>query len=825
MVAMGIQRTRKPSVFARVVRGGLVFLFSLTLVGGGLFLLWASTLTLPAVDIISAQRRAQSTKIFDRTGEVLLYDMQQDVRKTEVALEDMSLFVQKATIAIEDDGFYNHFGIEPLSILRAVFANLQQGDLLGGQGGSTITQQVVKNVLLVQEKTLSRKLKEWVLAVKMEREFSKDEILEMYLNEAPYGGTKYGVEEASQAFFGKSAKELTLVESAYLAALPQRPSYYSPYGEHREALDARKNFALERMRSLGYITNEEYDAAVNEVVSFRPLTSGSIKAPHFVFYVIGELEQMYPDINISQANLKVITSLDWELQKEAERIVYEQAHANSETFNARNASLMAVDPRTGEVLVMVGSRDYFDDEIDGNYNIGLAKRQPGSSFKPFAYAAALEKGYTTETVVYDVRTQFSTSCDRTNLTSDDGCYSPSNYDNKFRGPMTFRNALAQSVNVPAVKALYLAGEKETIDLARRMGLTTLGDWRRYGLTLVLGGGEVSLLEMTGAYATFAREGYRYPQTSVREVWDTSGKQIFAYVPHGEQVLEPEIARSITNVLIDNNARTPAFGSNSYLYFEGREVAAKTGTTNDYRDAWIIGYTPTISVGAWAGNNNNEAMEKKVAGFIIAPMWNAFLQEYFKLYPEKTTFTKPQPIDPDIKPVLRGILLGSVSTGSSTSSGVLFPHSILHYVLKDDPRGPEPFNPAQDPQYKNWEYGVLLWRFAQGVFSTGDVEGDEAPISDTIEVVISEPEQKDVFKANETVRVVYEVDSEKPLLAVHAFFNGGGVGTTHTSSGEFLFTPGELGVEKGTKVVEVVAYDSTGARNKATVRIVIEPINE
>jgi len=565
--------------------------------------------------------------------------------------------------------------------------------------------------------------------------------------------------------------------------------------------------------------------AVNEVVEFRPLTSGSIKAPHFVFYVIGELERMYPDIDVAQANLRVITSLDWNLQKEAERIVYEQAIANSETYNARNASLMAVDPRTGEILVMVGSRDYFDDEIDGNFNIGLAKRQPGSAFKPFAYAAAFEKGYTTETVVYDVRTQFSTSCDRTNLTSDDGCYSPNNYDNKFRGPMTFRNALAQSVNVPAVKALYLAGEKETMDLAQRMGLTTLGDWQRYGLTLVLGGGEVSLLEMTGAYAAFAREGYRYPQTAIREVWDTTNKQLFAYIPHGEQVLDTEIARSVTDILTDNVARTPAFGANSYLYFEGRAVAAKTGTTNDYRDAWIVGYTPTIAVGAWAGNNNNEAMEKKVAGFIVAPMWNAFLQKYFEQYPEKYDFVAPKPLSTELKPVLRGVSPGMIGVGSSGLENVSLPHSILHYVNKDDPQGPEPLTPEVDPQYKNWEYGVLLWRFAQGIFTTSDSDVSDSPTSDTIEVYISSPKQRDVFKANETVPIEYEIESEKPLLAVHAYFNDTHVGTTHTTSGSFLFTPGELGVEEGSETIDVVAYDSTGARNKASVRIVIEPLNE
>jgi len=631
MKAWWRRKHRLRNFFLALVALGAALFFVL----GGVFLLWAATLTMPTVDSIEAQRQEQSTKIYDRTGTVLLYDMHQDVRRTVVSLDDMSDYIKNATISIEDAGFYQHFGIEPLAILRAVFKNLVAGDLFGGQGGSTITQQVVKNMLLVKDKTISRKLKEWVLAIKLERQLSKDEILELYLNEAPYGGTKYGIEEASQAFFGKSAKELTLAEAAYLAALPQAPTYYSPYGNNRDALEQRKKLVLSRMLELGYISQEEYDTAKNEEVTFRPRTGATIKAPHFVFYVISELAKTYGDANLAQANLSVTTTLDWDLQREAEQIVYEHALENVDKYNASNASLMAVDPNTGEILVMVGSRDYFDDKIDGNYNIGLALRQPGSSFKPFAYAAALEKGYTSETVVYDVRTQFSTGCDKTDLTSNNGCYSPGNYDNKFHGPITFREALAQSVNVPAVKVLYLTGIRNTIELARAMGISTLDSYKRYGLTLVLGGGEVSLLEMTSAYGVFAHDGFRYPHAAIREVRDGSGKLLEEHTLDGAQVVDPNVARTISDMLNDNVARTPAFGSNSYLYFPGRDVAVKTGTTNDYRDAWIIGYTPTIAAGAWAGNNDNSPMKKKVAGFIVAPLWNDFMNKYFELHPENT----------------------------------------------------------------------------------------------------------------------------------------------------------------------------------------------
>jgi len=799
---------------------------ALFFVAAGLFLLWASTLTLPSVDIVEAQRKQQSTKLYDRTNKVLLYDMHQDVRRTVIPFEDMSPHIKQATIAIEDAGFYDHFGIEPLAIMRAVVRNLQAGDLLGGQGGSTITQQVVKNMLLVSDKTVSRKLKEWVLAIKLERQLTKDEILQLYLNEVPYGGTKYGVEEASQGFFGKQAKELTLAESAYLAALPQAPTYYSPYGNNRDALEERKDFVLARMLELGYITNEEYAQAHEEDVEFRPFSTGSIKAPHFVFYAIDELQRMYEDIDIAQANLQITTTLDWGLEAEAERIVYDQAMKNAEKFNAHNASLMAIDPRSGEILTMVGSREYFDDQIDGNFNIGLAHRQPGSSFKPFAYAAALEKGYTMETIVYDVRTQFSTACDKTDLTSENGCYSPGNYDDRFRGPMTFRNALAQSVNVPAVKAMYLAGLEETYDVARRMGISTLDEYKRYGLTLVLGGGEVSLLEMTSAYATFAHEGYRYPHTSILEVRDGSGKVIYTRERDGEQVLGYDVAHMITDVLADNNARAPAFGANSFLYFKGRDVAAKTGTTNDYRDAWIIGYTPTIAVGAWAGNNDNGAMEKKVAGFIVAPMWNEFLQEYFRQYPEVYEFSTPPPLEDDLKPVLRGVAIGVSSPSTSTERLLVggrttTPHSILHWVQKDDPRGPVPVNPASDPQYAYWEYGVLLWRLAQGTLMLSDIVGNNEEDEDVIPVRIIEPDPGDQIRKNELIEVRVRVDDEYDITKVAYYFDGiemevlGGIDEVYT------FIPKEITLGEGTHTLLVVVYDNEGRKGGQSVEFGVD----
>jgi len=691
-----------------------IFVFGLIL--GGVLLMWVATLEIPDLSSFDQRRVLQSTKIYDRTGKILLYDLHQDVRRTVVSSENISRNIKNATIAIEDDSFYQHYGIRPLSIIRAVLANLVGGNLLGGQGGSTITQQVIKNSVLVRDKTLTRKVKEWVLAIKLERQISKDEILLHYLNETPYGGTIYGVEEASESFYGKPASDVTLAEAAYLAALPQLPTYYSPYGTHRDDLDARKNLVLTQMKKNGFIDDAEYETATKEVVEFRPQSATGIRAPHFVFFIRDYLARKYGEESLAERGYKVITTLDYDLQAKAEEIAKEWALKNKVTYNAENAAIVATDPTTGQILVMVGSRDYFDDKIDGNFNAALAERQPGSSFKPFVYATAFSEGYTPETIVFDLRTQFSTACSVANLTSEDGCYAPVNYDNKFRGPITFRSALAQSINVPAVKALYLVGLEDSIKLARDMGISTLKNKSTYGLTLVLGGGEVKLLDMVGAYGVFAAEGVKHEQTGILSIEDASGVAIETFTDASKKVLDAQAALQISDVLSDNNARAPSFGSNSPLQFAGKDVAAKTGTTNDYRDAWLVGYTPTIAVGAWAGNNDNSSMSKQVAGFIVAPMWREFMDYALTKRPEQI-FTEPNAIPTDIKPILRGIwvnanTISSDGSGSdSISQSLSGIHDILHYVQKNDPRGPYPSNPSSDAQYSYWEYPVSLWKTA------------------------------------------------------------------------------------------------------------------
>ena len=686
----------------------LMLMLSIGFIFSALILFWISTFKVPTSDSIRERRVSESTKIYDRTGKILLYDTGGNVRRSVVPITEISRHIKNATIAIEDREFYSHSGVKPTAFIRATLVNILSLDF--SQGGSTITQQVVKNLLLTSEKLISRKLKEWVLAFKLEQVLSKEDILEMYFNEIPYGGVIYGVEEASEAFFGKKAKDVTLTEAAYLATLPKAPTFYSPYGKNKEKLEQRKNLVLKEMLRNNFITGEEYTEAIAEKVSFVEKGDTSIKAPHFVFYVLDYIKNKYGDEVMNTEGLRITTSLNYELQFIAEKIAEDYATQNKKNFNAENAAMIALDPKTGEILTMVGSRNYFDQEIDGAFNVTLAKRQPGSTFKPFVYSQAFIKGFTPETMVFDVKTQFSTSCPIDNMTIGEGCYAPENYDNLFRGPVTLRNALAQSLNVPSVKVLYLAGLIESIRLARDMGIESLTNKGDYGLTLVLGGGEVTPLELTGAYGVFANSGVKTKISPVIEIKNKNGEVLEKHDSAPTQVLDKEIALKISDILSDNVARAPSFGQSSVLYFANRDVAVKTGTTNNYKDAWIMGYTPNIAVGAWAGNNDNTPMEKKVAGFIVAPMWRAFMDQALAKIPNEQ-FEKPLIENSSyLKPVLNNIWQGGLYA-SSTNEQVMIVggvHSILNWLDKDNPNGPIPENPSADPQYQSWEYGVRRW---------------------------------------------------------------------------------------------------------------------
>jgi 1A family penicillin-binding protein len=792
--------------------------------GGGLVLFWVATLEIPDFSAFHDRVVSESTKIYDRTGEILLYDVHGTVRRQIIPFEEISKDIKNATVAIEDSEFYEHRGFKPDAFLRAVFANLLSASF--SQGGSTITQQLVKNTILTQEKKIARKVKEIVLALKMEQTLSKEQILTLYLNETPYGGNIYGVEEASRAFFGKSAKDISLAEAAYVAAIPQAPTFFSPYGKNRERLEERKNLVLRRMREIGFIDEAQEAAAKAEVVIFQPLSEQGIKAPHFVIYVRDYLAEKYGEENIKTRGFKVITTLDWELQEKAEEIVARYATENIKNFNAHNAGLVAIDPQTGQILAMVGSRDYFDTEAEGNFNITLAHRQPGSAFKPFVYAQALSEGFTPETVLFDVPTQFDTACAR----DASRCYAPSNYDNIFRGPMTIRTALAQSINIPAIKALYLAGVRDSINLARSMGISSLTDPNRYGLTLVLGGGEVSLLELTGAYGVFANEGVRLPPEEILRVEDSNGEVLEEFEARPQTALAANVARQISSILSDNAARQPTFSANSPLYFPGRDVAAKTGTTNDYRDAWIVGYTPNLAVGTWAGNNDNTPMEKKIAGLIVAPMWREFMNAAIATRPV-ANFTPPEPTSTELPPVYRGFWQGNRSYVVDKVSGKLATeytpeelreervvqevHSLLYWL---DRRG--------DAQFDLWERPVRAWAIANGhLDQTGGIPDEPDDIhrpENQPRFEIDSPHSNQTYQASDRITVaITDYQGKYPLGQVEVFFNDTFLDSAKSAPFQITFRPSDLEDLRSRNTLRVVVYDAVRNQAEETINLKVD----
>lgn len=823
-----------------IVRSIIFLVISLLLLSTGAFALWVATLKMPDLNAFESRVITQSTKIYDRTGKILLYDVNTDTKRTVVPLSDISPYVRNATIAIEDSNFYNNIGIEPTSIVRAVLTDIMSGSY--DQGASTITQQVIKNSLLTQDKTITRKIKEWILSIKLTKSMSKDAILETYLNESPYGGTIYGIEEASQSFYGKPAKELTLAESAYLAAIPQAPTYYSPYGIHKEALDARARLVLSRMRDLNMITADEYANATKEKVQFLSKNSFGIRAPHFVMMVKDYLAEKYGEDAVNNGGLRVITTLDFDMQQKMESTVAKFAPTLSSNFNASNTAMVAIDPKTGDVLSLMGSRDYFDPSIDGNYNVALGLRQPGSTFKPFVYATAFEKGYTTETAIFDTKTQFSTQCtpDGKTINPNDNpdkiCYTPGEYDNVFEGPMTMRFALAQSRNIPAVKTLYLAGIKDSIKTATDLGITTLNDPNRYGLTLVLGGGEVRLIDLVGAYGVFANDGIKNPWRTVLQVYDKDDNLLENATTSPIQIIDPNIARQISDVLSDNKVRMNSL--KPIADSVGRQVAIKTGTTNDYRDVWTVGYTPNLVVGAWAGNSDNTPMQHNVAGLIITPLWGAYMAQVAKNFPAEN-FQAPQPIPENSKPTFRGIWQGGLSywkdrvsgkvateyTPEETKDEVIFNsvHNILKWVDKNDPTGPAPEHPENDPQYSNWEYGVRAWfdqyklanpSFTETTSFEIPKETDDVHTPDKIPVInIITPANASIIDPKQPLAIKIGAKSTYPIQKTDVYVNGKFVLSNTTNPLDFSFIPNDIGnLDNASNTLSIIVYDS--AFNKA-----------
>lgn len=795
---------------------------------------------LPDPQKIGERKMLESTKIYDRTGEILLYEIHGDEKRTVVPLENVSLNLTNATLATEDANFYHHFGLDFKGLLRGAFLSLTGNSL---QSGSTITQQFVKQSILSSEQTFSRKIKEIILSIELEMRYSKHDILELYLNQIPYGSNIYGAEAAAQGFFGKSAKDLTIAEAAVLASLPKAPTYYSPYGSHPEKLQARKEYVIDRMVKLNMITPEQGDEAKKQELAFSANLSG-IKAPHFVMFVKEYLEEKYGQDYLEQSGLSVYTTLDWDLQQVAEKTIIEGAAKNEKRFGAHNAALVSLDPKTGQVLAMVGSKDYFDLKNDGNVNVTVRPRQPGSSFKPFAYATAFKKGFSPDTILFDVPTNFS----------DDPAnpYAPQNYSGTFSGPVSMRNALARSLNIPAVKTLYLAGLTDTLKQAAAMGISTLDNPDRFGLALVLGGGEVKLLDEASAYGVFATEGTRNNPASILKIIDRQGKTVEEFRQNPNQVLDRQVARQINSVLSDNAARAPVFGSSSYLSLGNITAAVKTGTTNEYRDAWTVGYTPSIVAGVWVGNNNNSKMNKADGSTAAAPIWNAFMKgayslkreqkeedkkkdNYFNLPQNDEGFASPQESSLSNKPMLNGNFLEEKTIDIDSSTGEpatantpleliqqkIFRqvHCILYYVNKNEPQGDIPKNPADDPQFNNWEAGVVAWAQSAGIYNEQPpAESGSAPIDSSLRPTLTIISPTDNEKINKNVlRAEFSIVSPAPLKQIDFFIDDSLV-----ASRQNFVTTLDIslqGLKRGVHTFKIKAYDKNLKNDQASVDFV------
>ncbi len=792
---------------------------------------------LPNPNSLTERTISQTTKIYDRTGDHLLYEIFGDENRTlkqvqegfcgdgaELDLDEkgIPLYALQATIAAEDRNFCNHSGFDVKGLARAVFQNL-----IGNRvGGSTLTQQLVKNAILSNEKTVIRKAKELILSVELERRYTKDEILQIYFNEIPYGSTFYGIEAAAQNYFGLSVHELTLSQAATLAALPKAPTTYL---NNPDRLQARRDYILGEMLELDFITQQEYDTAILEDTSVETSIT-NIDAPHFVFYVKEQLEEALGRREVEEGGLRVITTLDYDMQLIAEEEVERGVEELGETYQFSNAALVAIDPKTGQVLSMVGSKDYFDNDIDGQVNVTTRLRQPGSSFKPIVYTKAFEMGYTPNTITWDVLTTFPTAT---------GNYTPKNYDLQEHGPIRLRNALQGSLNIPSVKMVYMVGVENALDFATSLGYSSFGDHSAFGLSLVLGGGEVQLLEHTNAYATFAAEGKRNDIATILSVEDAKGVLIDEWKPRdAKQVIDTNSARTITHVLSDNNARTPFFGAQSYLQLGGRPVAAKTGTTNDSRDAWLMGYTPSLAVGVWGGNNNNETMSSKAGGSTVAaPIWNAFMRRALEGTPVEG-FAQPT-----IPATGKAMLDGQINSSSvivDKASGLLATeftpesfreerlyaeyHSLLHYVDRADPTGAMPENPSVDAFYIPWEEAITTWLKAKQ---------EETGIEILTEAPPTEEDNLHVPENFPTVRITSPNDNEniderivainlvasapRDISRVEFYIDGQFLGSDNASPWE-LTTAIPSSIGRGVHTLKTIAYDDIDNAGSDTVTI-------
>lgn len=789
------------------------------LLGGTVLFIWVMR-DLPNPNRLTDRSVSQTTRIFARDAKTVLYELHGDEKRTLVELSGVSQHAKNATIAIEDKTFYQNKGFSFRGFARAVLYAGTRG------GGSTITQQLVKNVILSKEKTIVRKLKELILSIEIARRYSKDDILKMYLNDIPYGNMAFGIESAAQTYFGKSARDLAPDEAALLAAIPQAPTFYSPYGTHRDRLEFRQHYILDLMAEQGYLTADEAAAAkeIDTLKKVAPKRTG-IKAPHFVFYVKDLLAEKFGEEAVEEGGLKVVTTLDAKKQEFAEQAIADN-RALIKKSNASTAALLAVDPKNGDILAMVGSADYFDDSINGQFNALSGQLQPGSSIKPFVYAKGFEMGYTPDTVLYDVSTDFATG---------GAVYRPADYDRKERGPVTVRTALAGSLNIPAVKMLYLVGIKDFLDYATGQLGYTIGDRANLGLSLTLGGVMVNPVEHINAFGSFAGEGELAASRALLRVEDASGNVLLKAdaQPKLRRVMSEETARQISSILSDDAARSFVFGARSTLTLPDRPVAAKTGTTNNYKDAWIVGYTPSLVAGVWAGDQKGERNMDAYGGSKLAgPIWNQFMRKALEGTPVEQ-FTAPQPVKTG-KPVLDGDKSSQFKVRIDKFTGKLATdmtpadmveerpfggfHDILFFVKRDDPRGPVPAHPEEDPQFVAWEAGVAAWAEKQGMKATGEqppTAFDDVHVLENLPTVsFVSPLEGGTFTTRNPLAAV-SASAPRGVASVEYQLDGETVGISNSPSQAIaLSVPNHF--TKGFHVLTAIAYDD--ARNRASTSI-------
>ena len=705
-----------------------ILVLALIFVATGIGVLFYITTPLPNVSVIKNVVSRQSIVLEDKNGE-FLFDFSENEKRTYVPIDEISQNIINATIAVEDHLFYEHGGIRWGAFFRASIHNALTQSF--SQGGSTITQQVIKNTLLTSDKKINRKIKELILAPKLESQLTKEEILEIYLNTISFGGVLYGVGEASHSFFNKSASELTISESAYLAAILNAPSFFSPYGHNRRALEERKDKILELMLSYKLISRDEYIKAQKENIFFQLKNKFTIQAPHFVFYVKKELEEKYGGGLKPLEGQRIQTSLDLELQKKIQELVDSAAQTLEDSYGGNNVAAVVLSAKTGEILSLVGSRDYFDSEIDGRVNIINSKRQPGSTFKPIIYSQAFEKGLRPETILYDVPTQFAYKCDEDlfRSTEENNCYSPENYTQTFSGPISIRNALAQSVNVPAVKTLYLANISDVISLAKKFGITTLDKHSsNYGLSLALGSAEIKPVELAQAYSVFANNGKLIPYTWEKK--DSASKKT--------TVISKETAQKITDILSDNDARAPVFGYNSPLNITSAPVAVKTGTTNNSRDIWVVGYSPDIVALVWHGNTRGDFLENNASGLSLSKLFRNIILTAIETYGTSSFFSKN--IAPEQSTNI-SILKGDIENEE---------HTILHYINKNNYLV-SPTNPENEPQYKNWEFAVQNWLKENG--ASDKTKSDYQTLENVDGLKIISPKENTKIERNSNITII------------------------------------------------------------------------